>query len=332
MARLRPLFAISLMLTLLAACAELGSDGPPGIVDPDPIEKQIYLGCSITSPVVNVGAELRWKLKVDPEEIESNELFSAELTGAAVLSEYLFDEGQLLISGGFKTIQIVELQATVHIRKGAAAVDGGPPDVVLGIDGDPTCTYDAAGNTGVDAGPFPPCDKENDNLDDGSNLDCTGLGRMPDPRNRCGWLVPIPTNEDCAICDRLEKPTSADQCELNGFCVSGPATVPLKGRIDGFRADREGHVFFGWDDRPETTGATIREDGGCNDGTYILPSADSDGEMGPTALRLIAGGIPVAIECTMAVPSRFEDGVMSCDPLTSPTPDHRLIAFPIQER
>lgn len=327
-------FLISLVLT---ACAELRSNEAPGIVNPEAIEKQIYLGCSINvdEPVpVSFGGELRWKLRVDPDEIASNETFAAELTAVGSLAEYLFDAGQLLIEGGFKTIQVVELQATVHIRRGATDFDGGPPDVILGIDIDqePTCTYDATGKTGG-AGPFPQCSKENDNPEDGSNDDCTGFGGMgmPDPANRCGWLVDIPTSSDCAFCDSLEKPTSTAQCELNGFCVSGPATVPLKGTLDGFRADDQGHVFFGWDDRPERTGATIREDGGCNDGTWILPSVAFDDPLGPTAIRLIAGGIPIAFECTMGVPSRFEDGVMSCDALASPTPDHRLIAFPIQQ-
>jgi hypothetical protein len=108
--------------------------------------------------------------------------------------------------------------------------------------------------------------------------------------------------------------------------------VNLEGTLDRFRAADEGSVLFGWDD--QSTGATIRKEDGCNDGTWELPRADFDADdLGPTAMRIkIADVIEVALECTMAVPSRFEDGVMSCDPPTSPTPDHRLIAFPIQQR
>jgi len=46
---------------------------------------------------------------------------------------------------------------------------------------------------------------------------------------------------------------------------------------------------------------------------------------------VIAGGIPVASECVMGENGRGPFGIDSCDPLASPTPDSRLISFPIQE-
>lgn len=339
MPRLRFVLVIAPMFVLLAACAALGSDETGGAGgssgDPKAIEKEILLGCSNNlEPAFH--AELPWKLTVDPTRITSEETFGAELVGLAVLDEATLDAAQLhpVIPHGFKRARVDRLRATVRVRDGAVG-----PDVVLEMVPIPrTCTYDDSGNTGVDAGPgFPPCSEENDNPEDGSNNDCTGLGGVPSPENPCGQFVPIDTSTDClegGLCLTLDKPTAKDECDKNGFCVTGPVELPLKGSVglNGFRAAVSGSVLFGWDDQEETTGVEeLKDEDDCNFGTWVLPKPVHESP-GPNAMRINIGGLPLALECVMAVPSRFEDGVMSCDPLTSPTPDHRLIAFPIQER
>ena len=343
---LRFLLAISPMFMLLAACAQLGSDGAGGTDGssgaPDEITKKILLGCRSSYDRTS-HVELPWELTVAPSRIESHESFFAKLSAVAVFDEATIDLGQEISPHGFKRVELVNLQATVYVRRGAKSVEGDEGlSVVLTIDSDQgrTCTYDENGDTGPGAGPdFPPCSEENDNPDDESNSDCTGLGGIRDPENPCRVFVPIPWSDDCepgGVCLSLPKPTSEEQCERNDFCVTGPVTVDLEGDFQELTAAGSGSVLFGWDDREETTGATKRKEGGCNDGTWELPPASADfdaAELGPNAMRIvIAGVIPLALECTMGVPSRFEDGVMSCDPLMSPTPDHRLIAFPIQER
>jgi hypothetical protein len=338
MPRLRFLLAISPVF-MLAACAALGSDETGGAGgssgDPEAITKEILLGCSNNlEPAFH--AELPWKLTVDPSRITSDETFGADFSGVAVLDEATLDAAQLsvFIPRGFKRVELEGLQATVHIREGAVG-----PDVVLNIEPpiQKTCTYDENGKADPDAGPdFPTCSEENDNPDDGSNSDCTGLGGVPSPENPCGRFVTIDTSDDCdpgGECLRSGRPTTADECDKNGFCVTGPVELPLEGSADFLTASLSGSVLFGWDDHKETTGAEELEDeDDCNFGTWELPEAHPNAPMGPTAMRINIGVLPLALECVMAVPSRFEDGVMSCDPLTSPTPDHRLIAFPIQQR
>jgi len=201
---------------------------------------------------------------------------------------------------------------------------------VLSVDVPWTCRYDEGGEIGVDAGPFAACAPEKSNSDQ-SNPDCTGLGGEAHPDNRCGQFVDIDTSSDCS----LEGPCKdrQDQCIRNEFCVTGPLVVPLVGEADQFAyaAAPSGSVLFGWDDA--STGAELDQTGGPNHGAWGLPPALWDNAPGPNSLRLLVGDddTQVAIECTMAVYSQGPDGVGSRDPLASPTPDHALIAFPIQE-
>jgi hypothetical protein len=102
--------------------------------------------------------------------------------------------------------------------------------------------------------------------------------------------------------------------------------VTLVGR-GTYQAAASGNVLFGFDDQ----NTEILQEGGCNDGTWIIPAPDFADPVGPNGTRAIAGGIPIAIECVMGENSRGPFGIDSCDPLVSPTPDSRLISFPIQE-
>jgi len=146
-------------------------------------------------------------------------------------------------------------------------------------------------------------------------------------------LVEVPTNEDClpgGVCDGLGHVTGEEsQCAKNGFCVTGRVELPLTGPPGSYQADASGSVHFGFDDTPDT-GFEILSEGGCNDGTWYSEVPDPDDPVGPNGMRAFMGGVPVAIEFIMGEASRLDDGIDSCDPLASPTPDSNLVRFPIQ--
>jgi len=348
MSRLLMLILMSLMSALLASCSDLGAStggtggiggtaetggagGSTGIVDPGPKTRTLALGCAdSTSTLIRF---ISWELTVDPGPIVAGEAFGVTLRSRAVFNETFLDLAQPAVPGGFKRIELLELNATVHVRAGATG-----PDVLLFSSPIPTtCTYDDGGNTDPDVESFPTCSQTNDNPD-GSNEDCTGLGGTPSPENPCGQFGAIPTSSDCAPegeCDTLDGGFGVknDQCEANRFCVTGSLEVPLEGSVEapqGYTAAGSGSVFFGWDD--ESTGAELDHSGGDNDGTWILPPAVFEEETGPNGYRVRVAGLPFAVECTMGVNSRGSAGIGSRDALSSPTPDSKLIWFPIQTR
>jgi len=214
----------------------------------------------------------------------------------------------------------VDLKATVHVREGTIAAD----DLVLIPEDIPDrCAVDKTA-----------CDPDNDLLPGTpglqGNTDCEPVNDL----NPCGRLIEIPTNHDCSpdgVCADLGHRGEGSQCATNGFCVVGPVEVLLIGPPQGasYRADASGSVHFGFDDRESTTGFGILE-GGCNDGTQYRDPPKFEEPTGPNGARVILGGFPVAVEFVMGVQSRSEDGVDSCDGLSSPTPDTGLIKFPIQ--
>lgn len=334
-------------LALLLGCSDFACpDGEPridgicpttdlGLVDPEPITKIIELGCgnNLQTPSGLPGVSLiGWELTVDPGSVPSGGVFGANFKASAVFAEFFLNAAQVNLPGGVSRVNVVRLQATVHVRRGA----NDPEDVLLTFDPnsiDWTCRYDGNGNAESAGDDFPTCSKSNDNLD-GSNGDCTGLGGAPDPRNPCGQFVDIPISSDCGVCESLGNPFPGldapplSLCQQNGFCVLGPLRVPLSGMTDGYKAAESGYVLFGWDD--VSTGAEIDQTGGANDGTWDLPDAVFDEEPGPNAMRFIVGDTGVALECTMAVSSWSVFGVVSRDNMMSPAPDHVLISFPIQ--
>jgi hypothetical protein len=325
---------LCLVLTLSWGCADLRASG--GEDNPFASKtKTIELGCMGARFADN--ALVGWDLTVDPGDIMAGQPFRARLEGVARFHERFLNLGQVLVTGGMSRVELYDLQATVHVRRGA--VD--PADVVLRADPalPRTCRYDDSGNDAWDAGPFPTCSQANDNPD-GSNDDCTGLGGTRRPENSCGVFVDIPISSDCTPggeCDVLGKrwvdiPSAFDLCEDNGFCVTDPVAVrlvPLTGESAEYVADSSGRVLFGWDDA--STGAELLQDSGPNDGTWFLPKPELGGSLGPNGLHFEGGGFEEVMECTMGVGSWSEFGVQSYIGLTSPSPDHALISFPILE-
>jgi hypothetical protein len=260
--------------------------------------------------------------------------FAARLTGKLVIWAFQINTALTLVPGGFQQAALVEGQATVHVRRGTSGSD----DVTLKFAPIATgCTYDRNGDAGPAAGPdpdFPPCSQDNDN-DDGSNDDCTGIGGVPNPLDQCLPFVTSARSDDCdpgGACDAVDATGPGSTCELNGFCGTEDLVIQLEATTGAYIADSSGSILFGWDD--QSTGATIQE-GGPNDGTWVLPPLGFNQPVGPNGLRFLLDGDaakPFAIECTMGAFYLDPDAVPSADPVSSPMPDHRLISFPILQR
>jgi hypothetical protein len=243
---------------------------------------------------------------VEPGPIIADQRFAVGFTGHATFDETFLNDGVRLF--GFKRVAVLDMRGTVHVRKGATGDDVALNPTPI----EKTCTYDEEGNEGPNAGPFPSC------LDDD---DCTGLGSVPDPLNRCLAYYPITTSEDCApdgVCDSLGATGPNSTCDLNGFCVSGDLEIPLGPASGDYVADSEGNVLFGWDD--ESTGAILQEDGR----TWILPKPEGLEEpFGPNGFRALVGPVEVVFACTMGVETesvsrRMGDvGLISC-PIEDP--------------
>lgn len=301
--------ALALLITM-AACASFD----PGEEGGEPVTT---IGCAN-----NVSADnslLDWKLEVDvPNPIVSGESFNADLGGTAVFDESFLDAGCGLIGGGCEVVNLVDLKATVHVRRGASG-----PDVTLTVDED---AYDYECKEGKTV-----CDPQND-LEGipgaRANTDCQPEGAF----NPCGRFVRVPASSDCGPdgpCAERNKTGPQSQCDINGFCITGDLTIQLEAATGRYTADSEGEVLFGWAD--ESTGATIREDG-SDAGTWILPEAIYSETTGPLGLRLSVGGFPVALECTMAVDCKGPLSNVDCvNFLSSPTPSFALISIPIEQ-
>jgi len=273
---------------------------------------------------------------VKPGRIISGEQIAVIFGGRARVTSSTINTAQTSIPGGFRRTALRDLEARVTVRKGAAQVEGG--DVVLEASSIPkTCSYDENGNKGPDAGPeFPRCFEDNDN-EDGSNDDCTGLGGMPNPDNLCLSFIPIPTSDDCSPDGECAKLGQAGRpgspCDVNGFCVMNDVEIELETNSAVYIADRSGSVLFGWAEQ----GVDLLEEG-PNRGAYDLEAVTRRfGE--PIAISGMdvvvdtpfAGGFPFAFECVMGVLSRGPDGVPTIDALVSPSPDGALISCPILE-
>jgi hypothetical protein len=269
-----------------------------------------------TNSETTVTSLLDWQLTVSPspDPIESGEPFTATLDGIALFDEGFLDAAQEL-PGGVQEVDLVDLSATVHVRLGATG-----DDVILTPD---PIQYPYVCFRSRNA-----CNPANDVLDDPpdppglrGNTDCEPIGAA----NPCGRFIILPTSSDGGVCANLEK---TEQHDDNGFCITGDGSIELQEATGHYTAAAEGLVLFGWDD--QSTGATIQE-GGPNDGTWILPEADYYADTGPNALRVTVRGIPVALECTMGVNCMDPDSGIDCAAaLPSPTPSSALISFPIQ--
>jgi hypothetical protein len=269
---------------------------------------------------VNDGLDfLNWELLVTAEPIESGKPFEATLDGTAFIDEYYLDLAQTVFPGGVREANLVDLNATVHVRSGTTGDD----DVVLKPEPIPyECFFGR--NT---------CDPANDLLDDPpdppglrGNTDCEPVSDT----NPCGRFILVPISIDCdpgGVCDRLGKWGPDSQCELNKFCVTGGVPVPLEEATAQYTANVRGDVLFGWDDTHTTT-----REAGPNEGTWIVPTVPYEEPTGPVGFRVTVAGLPGAVECTMGVDCKGPLGVdVDClNSLPSPTPDSALISFPIQ--
>jgi hypothetical protein len=292
------------------ACTEL----PPTADSPI-----LSVGCAINVSETE-GAIANWELTVSPEPIEAGKPFSATLGGFAVFQESFLDDGQVFFSGGVDELDLVELNATVHVRSGATG-----DDVVLKPAAFPyVCDEDRTA-----------CDPANDVVDDPprppglrANTDCEPVS----PGNQCGRFIGLPISRDCGpggICTDLGKTGPDSQCEDNGFCITGDLRIPLQEATGQYIAASTGRVLFGWAD--ESTGATVKQDE-PNKGTWILPEPLYSEPAGPVGFRVNIRGIGTAAECAMAV--QCSDPVLGVDcaneQLASPTPSEALLSFPIQ--
>jgi hypothetical protein len=271
-------------------------------VDPDPKSAVLTLGCknNVTADV----SILPFSLTVDPATIAPSSLFTADLSGIAEFSEVFLDAAQGAVPGGVTQANLVDLNATVHVRSGA-------------VGGDVTLNADAALPYTCALDPLTSCDPANDAASvpgNRGNTDCVPTGFF----NACGRFVTVPTTTDQATCTSLGK---SAQWDTNGFCVTGGLPLNLEPDTGSYTADASGTVLFGWDD--ESTGATI-----AGNGTWTLPAAVFTNPTGPNGIRVNASGLSVALECTMGVDSGGPNGVSVPDG-ASPTPDSLLIPFDI---
>ncbi|HSN70547.1 MAG TPA: hypothetical protein VLT59_03520 [Steroidobacteraceae bacterium] len=275
-------------------------------IDPAPEMRALTLGC--TNNLTSQVSIIPFDLTVDPPAIVSTVGITAALDGIATFTEGFLDAAQAAIPGGVTKVNLVDLQATVHLRAG-----GTGPDVPL--------TNEAIAYTCAEDGA--PCDPANDQASvPGSqpNTHCVPTGSF----NPCGRFVAVPTSTDCTaggVCDGLGKLGS--QCNVNGFCVTGDLPLPLEATTGSYSVNASGQMRFGWDDA--STGATLDVDG-----TWALPAAVFTAPTGPNGLRVNAEGLSVALECTMAVSSNDPVHGVGVAGKASPTPDELLVSFPIQ--
>ena len=280
----------------------------PNAIDPDP--QSVILGMGCTNNVTADISILPFTLDVDPSAVIGGAIVPVDLGGIAEFSEVFLDAAQGAVPGGVTSADLVNLAATALIRTGG----------------------DLPANTTLTNAPIPAtclifpdaCDPANDLPSvPGSrgNSDCVPTGTF----NPCQQIVTLPTSDDCAVggaCDQIGKGPGNAQCDVNGFCVLSGLPLPLLPQSTNFQADASGVVTFGWDD--ENTGATI-----IGDGTYDLPGAVFTAAQTPNEIKVNAGGLSVALRCTMAVDSGGPDGVGVPDQ-ASPTPSANLASFDIQ--
>ncbi len=293
-----------------APCSAGGSclGGSCAIVDIFPESAPLTVACSSN---LGVGPPVFFytELTVDYRPIVGHEALALfEATGTMSIPEPMLDAVQPAVSGGVLQADLQGLTLTVRARSGAVG-----PTMELGVILPPgTCLLDGAS-----------CDPANDD-GSGGNSDCQPQGNF----NPCQRLVTIPTSTDPAICASLDPPgctvgvdcTKTDQYNLNGFCVTGGLPLPLRHEAEVFKLGASGEtILFGWEDALTATGAALSPDG-----TYSLPPVSFADPIAPNGIRFIAGGLPIALQCIMAVDSNGPYGVGVPDG-ASPTPDSLLV-------
>lgn len=299
--------AMSLIMGPPVGCASLGSsDDGGGAGGAGPSSKIVTVACG--NSITEVASLLGWELTVSRETpIKSGEPFFVRLDGIVVFNESFLDEAQPLVPGGVREANLVDLNATVHVRSGATGDD----DVILKIEPIPyKCFFGRA-----------ECNPANDDPQGVPGARGNPECKPEDDLNPCGRFVPLPISTDCdpgGVCAELGK---MGQCSDNEFCITGDLRLELDVDFGEYTADSQGNVLFGWAEG-ESTGATIQE-GGHNSGTWNLPPAVPEDPTGPIGVRVGIGTVLVALECTMGVSS-------GSSLLSRRTPDAALISFPIQ--
>jgi hypothetical protein len=277
-------------------------------IDPDPQSAILSMGC--TNNVTADVSILPFTLEVDPSAVIGDAIVPVVFDGIAEFSEVFLDAAQGAVPGGVTAADLVNLAATTLIRTGGT----GGSVVLTNAPIPATCLI------GVTA-----CNPANDGASvpgQQPNTDCVPTGTF----NPCQQIVTLPTSSDCSsggTCDLVGKGPGTSQCDVNGFCVTGGLPLPLDAQSSNFMADASGVVTFGWDD--QNTGATPLN----MDGTYALPGAVFTQPATPNEIKVNAGGLSVALRCTMAVDSGGPDGVGVPDQ-ASPTPSDLLVTFDIQ--
>ena len=159
-------------------------DGNCTPVDPYPSKtKTISMGC--VQPVIvgsNVACCINWELTVDPRPIVGGEGFAAEFEGKVVFAESQLALAERFVLGGFRLVNVVELQATVHVRGGATG-----DDVILRPE--PPIPYTCA----VSRTPCQPAHDLEGVLHRRGNTDCQPEGNT----NPCGKFGELATSDDC---------------------------------------------------------------------------------------------------------------------------------------
>ena len=293
-------------------CDGVGNCGP--VVDPtapcDPLEasctKIITLGCS-GNVVADVTIQTM-ELTVTPDPLVGGTLVPVSYSGVLVFPEFFMDAAQGGVPGGVTDASLIGAQATVHVRAGATA-----SDVTLIAPEPPgTCLIGQTSCDSANDGPSVPGFQ--------SNTDCVPVGTF----NPCQHLIAFPMSFDCGVAGTCAFLGKSQQCNYNGFCITGPLEIPLQSVATTITPDASGEVLFGWDD--QSTGAALNPDG-----TWNLPPSVFTDPAGPNSIRLNASGLAVALECTMGVDSGGPFGTVPPVPdKASPTPDSHLINFPIQ--
>ena len=124
---------VSALVAWMGGCAET-SACPEGQVFVDgtcrpadlyaPKTKMISLGCAQPIVPAEVACCILWELTVAPQEpIVAGEGFKVDFRGRAIFDESTIGFVQPFVLGGFTSIEVVDLQATVHVREGATGAD-----------------------------------------------------------------------------------------------------------------------------------------------------------------------------------------------------------------
>lgn len=291
-----------------------GSGGSTEVaMDPAPVDKQVDMVCA--NDFQCCSSVLPWRLTVDPSPIERGGKFSVTFGGVAIFDKRFLELGNQIVVGGIKEVNLVELKATVVAHAGAT----GPPVVLRPASPPP---YQCQFEDPVGSGTRSECDPANDLPGFGpvGNTDCEPV----DESNPCGRFLALPISEDCeprGVCwnlgredtpglcplDDFCEEAAKNQCDLNGFCLTGDLEIPLGQAVGEFVADSGDEVVFGWHE-PDR---------------WLVPGPPFPQDPGPSSLRIYVTPqgfvpIPVGFECLLGSDTDFGQG---------PLPDEALISF-----